>query len=85
MRRCDARKTQEIRPPSSRTAQCESSGRSGKSIWQIADDLGMSAGTLANWVAKDRIARGERLDPKKVGPERVREVEREKRRATDGA
>jgi transposase len=49
----------------------------GKSIRQVAHDLGMSAGTLANWVARDRVVRGERLDPTKVDPERVRELERE--------
>ncbi len=49
----------------------------GKSIRQVADDLGVNPGTLANWVMKDKIARGERLDPKHVDPERVRELERE--------
>jgi hypothetical protein len=33
--------------------------------------------TLANWVQKDKIARGERLDPKHVDPERVKQLERE--------
>lgn len=31
----------------------------GKSIAQVADDLGIHAGTLGNWVKKDRIERGE--------------------------
>src|SRR2546421_8484968 len=31
----------------------------GKSIAQVARDLGISDGTLANWVKKDREARGE--------------------------
>jgi len=31
----------------------------GNSIAQVARDLGMSDGTLANWVKKDRKARGE--------------------------
>ena len=31
----------------------------GKSIAQVARDLGMSDGTLANWVKKDREFRGE--------------------------
>ena len=31
----------------------------GKSIRQVADDLGVNSGTLANWVMKDKIARGE--------------------------
>ena len=35
------------------------------------------AGTLGTWVARERIARGDRLDPTKVDPERVRQLERE--------
>src|SRR3954469_24017837 len=31
----------------------------GKSIAQVARDLGINDGTLANWVNKDRQARGE--------------------------
>lgn len=31
----------------------------GKSIAQVAGDLGIHAGTLGNWVHKDRIERGE--------------------------
>ena len=49
----------------------------GKSIRQVAEDLGICKGTLANWVMKDRVARGERLDPRHVDPERVKELERE--------
>jgi transposase len=49
----------------------------GKSIRQVAEDLGINKGTLANWVMKDKIARGEKLDPNRVDPERVRELERE--------
>ncbi|MGH9207094.1 MAG: transposase [Acidimicrobiales bacterium] len=49
----------------------------GKSIRQVAEDLGIYAGTLANWVVKDKIARGERLDPRRVDPERVKDLERE--------
>ncbi|MGH9920653.1 MAG: transposase [Nitrososphaerales archaeon] len=49
----------------------------GKTIRQVADDLGVSHQTLANWVMKDKIARGERLDPKNVDPQRVKELERE--------
>ena len=49
----------------------------GKSIRQVAEDLGINKGTLANWVMKDKIARGEQLDPKRVDPERVKELERE--------
>jgi len=49
----------------------------GKTIRQVADDLGVNHQTLANWVAKDKIARGERLDPRHVDPERVKQLERE--------
>jgi transposase len=49
----------------------------GKSIRQVAEDLGINPGTLANWVMKDKIARGEKLDPRRVDPERVKELERE--------
>lgn len=49
----------------------------GKSIRQVAEDLGINRGTLANWVMKDKIARGERLDPNHVDPERLKELERE--------
>ena len=49
----------------------------GKTIRQLADDLGVNHQTLANWVQKDKIARGERLDPKHVDPERVKQLERE--------
>jgi len=32
----------------------------GKPIAEVARDLGIHAGTLGNWVSKDRIERGER-------------------------
>ena len=44
---------------------------------QVARDLGINPGTLAHWVARDKVARGERLDPKKAEPERVRQLEAE--------
>jgi transposase len=31
----------------------------GKPIAQVARDLGVNAGTLGNWIAKDRVERGE--------------------------
>lgn len=49
----------------------------GKSIAQVAEDLGVPKGTLANWVGQDKLARGERLDPKRVDPERLRQLEKE--------
>jgi transposase len=47
----------------------------GKPIAQVARDLGINAGTLANWVAKDKLARGEKLDATKVDAEVVRQLE----------
>ncbi len=50
----------------------------GKPIRQVADDLGINNGTLANWVVKDKIAtRRKRRPDDDVDPERVRELERE--------
>ena len=34
----------------------------GKPIVEVARDLGIGAGTLGNWVKKDRLARGEESD-----------------------
>jgi transposase len=48
-----------------------------KTVAQVAKDLGINPQTLANWVAKDKLERGERLDPSKVDPARVRELEAE--------
>ena len=49
----------------------------GKTIRQVADDLGINHQTLANWVAKDKVARGEKRDPRRADPQRVRELERQ--------
>jgi transposase len=46
-----------------------------KSVAQVAKDLGINPGTLTSWVAKDKLARGERLDPDKIDPARLRELE----------
>ena len=49
----------------------------GKSIAQVARDLGINEGTLGNWLAKDRASRGEGEqlgDDERV---RLRELERE--------
>jgi transposase len=48
-----------------------------KTVAQVAKDLGINPQTLANWVAMDKLERGERLDPSKVDPARVRELEAE--------
>jgi len=48
----------------------------GKSIRQVADDLGISKGTLAHWVLRDKVARGERLDPNRASPGQVRMLEK---------
>ena len=49
----------------------------GKSIAEVARDLGIGAGTLGNWVKKDRLARGEDAERTKVDPAYVRQLERE--------
>ena len=33
----------------------------GRPVAQVARELGINAGTLGNWVAQDRTARGDRL------------------------
>jgi transposase len=49
----------------------------GKPIAVVARDLGIGAGTLGSWVKKDRLARGEELDPSRVDAAYVRRLERE--------
>jgi transposase len=49
----------------------------GKPIAQVARDLGINPGTLGNWVAKDRVARGEKEDLSVADQARLRELERE--------
>jgi transposase len=48
-----------------------------KSVAQVADDLGIPKGTLAKWVGPEKMARGEKLDPRRVDPERLRQLEKE--------
>jgi transposase len=49
----------------------------GKPIVEVARDLGIHPGTLGNWMKRDRLARGEELDPTNVDPGYVRRLERE--------
>jgi transposase len=49
----------------------------GRPIVEVARDLGIGAGTLGNWVKKDRLARGEESDRVRVDPGYVRRLERE--------
>jgi transposase len=49
----------------------------GKPIVEVARDLGIGAGTLGNWVKKDRLARGDDLDRTRVDAAYVRRLERE--------
>ncbi|HWC09731.1 MAG TPA: transposase [Acidimicrobiales bacterium] len=49
----------------------------GKPIAEVARDLGIHAGTLGNWVKKDRLARGDETDATQLDPSYVRQLERE--------
>lgn len=49
----------------------------GKTVAQVAEDLGINAGTLRAWVSRGRAARGDQHDPKKADPDYVRHLERE--------
>ncbi len=49
----------------------------GKPIAEVARELGIGAGTLGNWVHKDRLARGVGPDRTRVDPAYVRQLERE--------
>ena len=48
----------------------------GKPIVEVARELGIGAGTLGNWVKKDRLARGDESGTR-VDPAYVRGLERE--------
>ena len=56
MRSSDARDTEEVRPEF-REGAVRIVRETGKPIAQVARDLGVNAGTLGNWVAKDRAER----------------------------
>ena len=49
----------------------------GKTVAQVAEDMGINAGTLRAWVSRDRAARGAQHGPKKADPDYVRQLERE--------
>jgi transposase len=49
----------------------------GKPIAVVARDLGIGAGTLGNWVNKDRQGRGDELNGTRVDVAYVRRLERE--------
>jgi transposase len=49
----------------------------GKPIAQVARDVGIHEGTLGNWVAKDRVERGEKETLTGDERSRLRELERE--------
>jgi transposase len=49
----------------------------GKSIAQVARDLGINSGTLANWVHRDRVERGEQHGLNVDERTRLRQLERE--------
>ena len=76
MRRGHARDTEEVRPgvPCGAVTIVR---ETGKPIVEVARDLGIGAGTLGNWVKKDRLARGEEAERRPGGPVYVRGLERE--------
>ena len=49
----------------------------GKPIAEVARDLGVGAGTLGNWVHKDRMVRGDGPERTRVDGTYVRQLERE--------
>jgi transposase-like protein len=51
--------------------------QTGRPIVEVARELGIGAGTLGNWVHKDRLGRGEEPDRAKVDVAYVRRLERE--------
>ena len=75
MRRRDARA--EEHEAEFREGAVEIVRETGKPIAEAARDLGVGAGTLGNWVHKDRMTRGDGPDHTRVDPAYVRQLERE--------
>ncbi len=63
-------------PEEFREAAVEMVRETGKPIAHVARELGVNAGTLGNWVAKDRRERGEQPDDKVTETERIELVNR---------
>ena len=57
----------------------------GKSIAEVARELGIGAGTLGSWVKKDRLARGEDAGPCPARSGLCASAGAGERRAADGA
>ena len=49
----------------------------GKTVAQVAEDMGINAGTLRAWVSRDRAGRDDTHDPRKLDADYVRRLERE--------
>jgi len=76
VRRCDAREAKNVRPQVP-WGVVRIVRDTVKMFCRFEDDLGVNHQMLGNGVAKDEIARGERLDSRHVDAERVKQLERE--------
>ncbi|MDP9842332.1 transposase [Streptosporangium lutulentum] len=57
----------------------------GKSIAQVAKDLGINAGTLANWVQMDRLAREQNAGSEELSGSEREELARLRRQRAEWA